>query len=335
MDQPFHPGELALQERAGVRAQMAPLGARMIRDHMPEQHRELFGKLPTLLVGSLDAARRPWASLLAGRPGFVHSPDPRRLRVEARPDDADPLAGQLAPDTRLGLLGLEPATRRRNRMNGRVIALDSAGFTVAVEQSFGNCPQYIQAREPAWVERAVPVAQRFAADLPDAGAALVRRADTLFIASAAPDDGAAGGADVSHRGGRPGFVRVRRRPGGGDRLSFPDFRGNNLFNTLGNLAAWPWAGLLFFDPASGDRLQLIGRATVEWDGADVAGFAGALRVVHVDVVDGVWSPAALPLRWSAAAEAPQLAATGTWPDLSDPSDSTAGGRPMEAPPGAT
>lgn len=334
MDSPFHPGELALQERAGVREQMAPLGARMIRDHMPDQHRELFGKLPTLLVGSLDAARRPWASLLAGRPGFVHSPDPRRLRVEARPDAADPLAGQLALDTRLGLLGLEPATRRRNRMNGRVVALDAAGFTVAVEQSFGNCPQYIQAREPDWVERAAPPAQPFAATLPEAAAALVRRADTLFIASAAPGDGAGGGVDVSHRGGRPGFVRVQRLPGGGDRLSFPDFRGNNLFNTLGNLAAWPWAGLLFFDPASGDRLQLSGRATVEWDGADVAGFAGALRVVHVDVVSGVWASAALPLRWSTAVEAPQLAATGRWPGVSDPSDSAAGGRPMEASPGA-
>lgn len=329
MDGPFHPGELAVQERAGVRAQVAPLGERLIRDHMPDQHRELFGKLPTLLVGSLDAARRPWASMLAGRPGFVHSPDARQLHVAARPDAADPLAAQLAPGARLGLLGLEPATRRRNRMNGRVGALDGAGFTVTVEQSFGNCPQYIQAREPDWVDAPSLPAQAFDTTLPDAAAALVRGADTLFIASAGPDDGRAGGVDVSHRGGRPGFVRVQRRPDGGHRLSFPDFRGNNLFNTLGNLAAWPWAGLLFFDPQRGDRLQLTGRATVEWDGAELAGFAGALRLVHVDVAAGVWAPAALPLRWSAATFAPQLAATGRWAALSEMSDSAAGGAPME------
>lgn len=334
MDQPFHAGELAMQERAGVRAQMAPLGARMIRDHMPDQHRELFGKLPTLLVGSLDAERRPWASMLAGRPGFVHSPDPRRLRIDARPDAADPLAAQLAPGTRLGLLGLEPATRRRNRMNGRVEALDAAGFSVAVEQSFGNCPQYIQAREPAWVDTPAPPAVRFDATLPDAAAALVRHADTLFIASAGRGDGAADGVDVSHRGGRPGFVRIQRGPDGGHRLSFPDFRGNNLFNTLGNLLAWPWAGLLFFDPATGDRLQLTGRASVDWDGPELAGFAGALRLVHVDVAAGAWAPAALPLRWSAPGFAPQLAATGAWPAVSDMSDGVAGRPPMEGPRGA-
>src|SRR5438132_2495804 len=148
---PFHDGELAVQERAGVREKIETAGQRMIRDAMPEQHRELFEKLPTLLVGSLDAQRRPWASMLVGRPGFVRAPDERHLRIAALPGFADPLARHLAVDAPLGLLGLEPQTRRRNRMNGTLVAIDADAFTVRVDQSFGNCPQYIQAREPHWV----------------------------------------------------------------------------------------------------------------------------------------------------------------------------------------
>jgi predicted pyridoxine 5'-phosphate oxidase superfamily flavin-nucleotide-binding protein len=333
MEQPFHAGEAAVQERAGVRAQVEATGGRMIRDFMPDQHRELFGKLPTLLVGSLDAQRRPWASMLVGRPGFVSSPDARRLRIAALPDAADPLAAQLAEGTPVGLLGLEPATRRRNRMNGRVVALDAAGFEVGVEQSFGNCPQYIQAREPSWREAAGPGAvERFGATLPAAAVALVQRADTLFIASAAREAGRGGpahGVDVSHRGGRPGFVRVQRDEHGAHVLTIPDFRGNNLFNTLGNLVAHPQAGLLFFDPDSGDRLQLAGRAELVWDGAALAAFAGALRLLRITVETGAWAAAALPLRWSAPAYAPQLAATGQW----DLSDTLSGGSPMERTPG--
>ncbi|HMC17545.1 MAG TPA: pyridoxamine 5'-phosphate oxidase family protein, partial [Albitalea sp.] len=146
----FHAGEIAVQQRAGVREQVDAFGGRMIRDAMPQQHRDFFPKLPTLLVGSVDGQGRPWASMLAGRPGFMHSPDERQLRVDTLPDDADPLARQLQIGAAIGLLGIEPHTRRRNRMNGHIVALDGVGFAVAVEQSFGNCPKYIQAREPQW-----------------------------------------------------------------------------------------------------------------------------------------------------------------------------------------
>ncbi|MBX3607238.1 MAG: pyridoxamine 5'-phosphate oxidase family protein [Piscinibacter sp.] len=339
MDSPFHPGETAVQERAGVRAQVESIGPRLIRDHMPDQHRELFGKLPTLLVGSLDAQDQPWASMLVGRPGFVSSPDARRLRIAARPDPHDPLADQLAVGVPIGLLGLEPATRRRNRMNGRVVALDAAGFDVAVEQSFGNCPQYIQTREPTWVvDAAAPsAAEHFGHALPAAAVALVQRADTLFIASAGPHPrrGGAQGVDVSHRGGRPGFVRVQRLAQGGHRLTLPDFRGNNLFNTLGNLAAHPTAGLLFYDPERGDRLQVAGRAELVWDGPELAAFAGAQRLLHVTVERGVWAPGALPLRWSPPGYASQLAATGRWDGVSAQSDTAAGDPPMGSTPAAT
>jgi predicted pyridoxine 5'-phosphate oxidase superfamily flavin-nucleotide-binding protein len=323
-DSPFHAGEAALQQRAGVRDRIEQVGRRIVRDHMPEQHRELFAKLPTLLVGSLDGARRPWASILVGRPGFISAPDARHLRIAAAPGHGDPLGANLATGVPLGLLGIEPHTRRRNRMNGTVVALDAHGFEVEVDQSFGNCPQYIQARAPRWV--AEPATFALARPLVEEGRVLgpqaqtlVARSDTFYVASAAPQargHGGADGVDVSHRGGRPGFVRHDVDGAGAQAhsvLTIPDFRGNDLYATLGNLAAWPHAGLLFVDHDSGDLLQLTGRAEIVWDGAEVEAYAGARRLWRVRVEVARRMPGALPLRWSAPAYAPQLGATGAWP----------------------
>jgi len=313
---PFHAGEIAVQERAGVRERVAEMGPRMIRDAMPEQHRELFGKLPMMLVGSLDAQGRPWSSVVAGRPGFIHAPDAQHLRFDTLPAAGDPLARQLSVGAPLGLLGIEPHTRRRNRMNGTVAALDERGFTVAVDQSFGNCPQYIQARQPSWADAPPAPPQALGVSLSPRAIGLIRRSDTLFIATAAAQprghDGA-NGVDVSHRGGRPGFVRVDADSATSlATLTVPDFRGNNMFNTLGNITANPQAGLLFFDPATGDVLQLTTRAQIVWDGPELASFEGAQRLLRLHVHEALWRPGAMPLRWSEAQLAPQLAATGTW-----------------------
>jgi len=309
IDSPFHAGEVAMQQAAGVAERMRELGPRVIRDHMPDQHREFFEQLPTLVVGSVDAQQRPWASMLAGLPGFIETADAQHLRVDALPAHDDPLHAQLRVGATLGLLGIEPQTRRRNRVNGTVITVDEKGFELRVDQSFGNCPQYIQARAPEWVGWPAHAdrARAEQARLSPAAAALIAQADTLFIATAAPGQG----ADVSHRGGKPGFVRVDDSADG-TVLTMPDFRGNFFFNTLGNIVANPHAGLLFVDHEGGDTLQLTGRAEVILSGPELDSFTGALRLVRIHVDEGVRTPAALPLRWSAPRPAAQLAATGAW-----------------------
>lgn len=317
-DTVFHAGELALQQHTGMRERVEAISRRLIRDHMPEQHRELFEKLPTLIVGSFDVQRRPWASLLAGRPGFMRAPDARHLRVRAWPADGDPLQDNLALGAPLGLLGIEPQSRRRNRMNGTVVETTAEDFVVEVDQSFGNCAQYIQARHPSFMDTVEPagaVEYRYG-PLSNHARALVERADTLFIASAtanARGHAGAEGVDVSHRGGRPGFVRVNNAAGTSV-LTVPDFRGNSLFNTLGNIATHPHAGLLFVDYANGDLLQLSGAAHIVWDGPEVAAFAGAQRLLRVTVELSRLRRRALPLRWTMPEPAPQLADTGSWRD---------------------
>jgi len=309
----WHEGEIALQRMTGSRERLAEVGPRVIRDHMPDQHREFFAQLPFLLAGSVDAQGQPWASVLAGEPGFVSSPDPRRLVVRAAPLAHDPLRETLAAGMPIGLLGIEPHTRRRNRLNGQVTQLDAKGFEVEVGQSFGNCPKYIQAREPEFTGVAGAAPVRRLATLDAAARAIVERADTFFIASAHPQaghgDAPAFGVDVSHRGGKPGFVRVE----GGEVLTAPDFIGNSFFNTLGNLAINPRCGLLFIDFDSGDLLHVAATAQIVHDGAELEAFQGAQRLLRFQSVSVLHAPAALPLRWSEAQLSPVLAATGAWP----------------------
>jgi predicted pyridoxine 5'-phosphate oxidase superfamily flavin-nucleotide-binding protein len=314
---PFHAGERALQAQAGSREQMAVAGPRVIRDYMPDQHREFFAQLPFVVVGSLDATLQPWASVLAAPAGFAHSPDAAHLRIDALPAAGDPLAAQLAEGAPLGLLGIEPHTRRRNRMNGTVESLDATGFMLQVQQSFGNCPRYIQAREPVFMPTRTGNASVQWLDALDLDAQrLIGSADTLFIATAYPDEAAAGdeadarshGVDVSHRGGRPGFVRVDE----GGVLTVPDFNGNRFFNTLGNLLAHPRAGLLFIDYDNGELLHVAATAQIVLDGPELAEFEGAERLLRLHVEHALRRPVALPLRWGDAQLSPHLAGTGHW-----------------------
>jgi predicted pyridoxine 5'-phosphate oxidase superfamily flavin-nucleotide-binding protein len=303
-DAVFHAGEQALQRQGGSREHLARLGARIVQDALPEAHQAFFAQLPLLVLGAADARGQPWCGLLEGEPGFVHAPEARSLRVDALPGADDPLGACLRPHGDLGMLGIELDTRRRNRVNGHVLELDAAGFGVRVEQSFGNCPRYIQLREPRTQDS--PLQGRpplRAARLQGEAAALVRRADTLFIATCAArgQTGVGAGADASHRGGRPGFVQV---DADGARLAWAEFPGNRYFNTLGNLLLEPRAGLAFPDFASGDLVHVAGRTEI-LEGAAAAALGGERAVLlHVEQV--IHRPAALARRWRLLEYSPQL-----------------------------
>lgn len=139
-----------MQERLGVRERLEPWAKKVIRPYMPDQHRDFFAALPFVVIGARDAQDRPWATLLTGSPGFVRSPDATSLNIDAWPSHGDALAGSLEQDSDIGLLGIEPHTARRNRMNGRIVEAHAEGFTLGVSQSFGNCAQYIRARNWRW-----------------------------------------------------------------------------------------------------------------------------------------------------------------------------------------
>ena len=314
---PFHAGERAVQSIVGVRDKIERAGRNMIREQMPDLHRELFELLPMIVVGSISDSGRLWASFLCGEPGFVSTPSAKLLRVQAKPMLGDPLAEHLAVGAPLGVLGIRLESRSRVRANGRVVARDSESFSVQVEQSFGNCQQYIQAREPIFEPALLgqaAAALSETARLSARASALLAATDTFFIASASVNASSGGdgeGVDISHRGGRPGFVRLSQ-DADATRLTIPDFRGNFLFNTLGNLHANPHAGIVCADFASGDVLTLTGSAKTIWDSPERAAFEGADRLLEFKVESGLLLPRALALRFQGFSASPDLEQTGTW-----------------------
>lgn len=306
---PWHAGERQLQEKVGVGERMEVLGQKVIRDYMPDQHREFYHQLPFMIAGAVDGAGQPWATLIEGEEGFVTSPDPRRLSLDLAAvalDPLDPASSGLDAGDAIGLLGIELHTRRRNRINGQIRQASAQRLEIAVEHSYGNCPQYIQLRQ----YRRVPERGGERVDSTELDArprALIEGADTFFVASYVEHDDGRRSVDVSHRGGRAGFVRVE-----GNRLTIPDYAGNLFFNTLGNLSVNPRAGLLFIDFATGDVLQLGGRAEIILDSPLIKAFEGAERLWTFDVEQVVLRPAAISLRWAFEEYAPTSLMTGTW-----------------------
>lgn len=307
-EQPYHEGEQAIQGRVGLREKMEGIGRRVIRDRMPDEHREFFAQLPWLLVGSTDSSGRPWASALTGELGFVASPDARTLVVSAYPSPNDMLAANLRITAPLGLLGLELHTRRRNRANGLVTQLADGRIHVSIQQSFGNCPKYINRR---CFHRGAPAsaAPVITTTLNERQRALITGADTLFIASSHLPPGADArryGVDVSHRGGAPGFVRIEADGS----LAIPDYIGNFAFNTLGNIDRDGRAGLLFIDFAAGDLLQLTADAWIDWDAPEIATVPGVQRLLRVRPHELRLLPGAFPYRAAIIDTAPQLETIG-------------------------
>jgi predicted pyridoxine 5'-phosphate oxidase superfamily flavin-nucleotide-binding protein len=252
----FHDGELAVQRRAGVQAQAARLRGML-------EPVELRGGIVTFLadrtfavITGRDAADRLWTSPLTGQPGFLQASSPTTLTIHAALPSGDPLH-RLGAGQPVGLVVVEFATRRRVRINGFLARVGADQLVVEVEQAYGNCPQYIHQR------RVVPDApgasgqdSRNGTALREEDAELIRSADTFFLGTTHPERG----NDASHRGGPAGFVHVE-----GNELWWPDFPGNNMFNSFGNLFVDPSAALLFVDFGTGNVLQLSGTAAVRWD----------------------------------------------------------------------
>ncbi|MDJ0614199.1 MAG: pyridoxamine 5'-phosphate oxidase family protein [Rhizobiaceae bacterium] len=303
---PYHAGERAIHERLGIVEQQESVGQRAIRDHMPDQHREFFAQLPYFVVGSVDKDGWPWASILFGEPGFVSTPDNKHIRVDSYFDPMDPLAGNLREDAPLSFLGIEMHTRRRNRANVTIESVDEDGFLTKIDQSFGNCPKYINHRAPGLTKSptAAPATIRKFSNIDMAIKQTIEEADFFFVAShiRTETDRKTEGVDVNHRGGKPGFVQIE-----GNTLTIPDYFGNSIFNTLGNFMLNPRAGLIFHNPANASLIQMVGTTEIIWDGDPIlAHFEGAHRAWRFSLDHGIERMQSVPMRWKLEALSPSF-----------------------------
>ncbi len=312
MQSPFHKGERELQERAGVRERMEHFGRRVIRDHFPEQHRQFYQQLPFVLLGYADRNGWPWVSVMAGEQGFMQSPSDKKLLISTSLMAGDPLRSAIGQGLPVGGLGLEPSSRRRNRFSMTVTHASEQELALSVRQSFGNCPQYIQSHS---IEFSMPDGRGVTEELTELDAeavALIESSDTFFVSSQTlHDDQLSAGADVSHRGGKPGFVRVEQH---GDEctLTIPDYPGNNHFNTLGNFLLNPRAGLLFWDLQRQDVLMLTGDVKILDEHPLLPFFEGAERFWQFTFRKGVRLRNQLPLQGALGEFSPNTLMTGDW-----------------------
>ncbi|WP_067174981.1 pyridoxamine 5'-phosphate oxidase family protein [Microtetraspora niveoalba] len=315
-----HTGEVAVQRRAGVRAEN--WGSANTRPDIPEVAAGFLAAQRMLVIGTAGPDGRVWAGPLTGPAGFAAASGPRTVVIDALPGPHDPLSGVFDAERTtgrvpvrndghdagqvpvrndrqvggrndgqggghdIGMLAIEPRTRRRMRINGRA-RREGNGLLVTTEQVYANCPKYLQTREIAEEPAISTAITHRRAALGPGHREWIEEADTFFVATHAEGFG----SDVSHRGGNPGFVRVVDER----RLVWPDYVGNSMYMTLGNLELNPAAGLLFLDWTTGDALHLTGRARVDWDPGDVP---GAQRLVEFDVDEVVQVGGASPLRWT-------------------------------------
>jgi len=291
----YHEGEVAVQQRAGVREKAEQVG-QMVRETIPDSDNvtQLLNAEPHVIVTSVTPDGRVWVSLLADDPGFLSIEGAQRLRIGTDPTPGDPLADHLREGMPVGVLVIDPRNRERIRFNGTAVPRDE-GFVVETEEVFPNCQKYIQQRSFDRVTDLSNDERHESTGLETAHREWIRSAGTFFIGSYY----SGAGADASHRGGDPGFVTVD-----GDTLVFPDYPGNDMFCTLGNIEGHGAVGLLFVDFEDGRTLQVTGRGTVVRDERRVGAFEGAERLVEVEIGTAIELPDGNPLRWELEEHSP-------------------------------
>ncbi|KAF9474413.1 hypothetical protein BDN70DRAFT_884841 [Pholiota conissans] len=280
----WHRGELIVRKKLGL--DKIPATNHLwssIRGEMPEQHSTFYTtRLPFVPVCVLDDEGRPWGSILAGgdgKPGFIRHPRYDTLSIEARLWKGDPFHKAVdITDYENGSkliagIGVEVSTRRRNKFAGGITGVDvrdgDLSLQLVVNEAIGNCPKYITLRDLTPFPAASSV---IAEDRPhlavgerlsDAAIALILESDTVFfgtVYSASREDSSLypSHLGMNHRGGRPGFIRVK--PSDGRTVVLPDFSGNRFMTSLGNVEATPYASLTFISFTTGDILYLTGNA---------------------------------------------------------------------------
>ncbi|GAB7538168.1 2Fe-2S iron-sulfur cluster-binding protein [Burkholderia sp. 3C] len=303
----YHDAEIVAQQRSGRKSFADSLATRISDSLLPDAI-AILTSMPYLVLGALDDTGRPWASIVSGLPGFA-SVDAGVMNVRAVPAESDPLYHTLTQGGDVGMLTVNLAERIRYRVNGKVATRDGY-FSVEVNQCYRNCPQYMHARAASYKvdtrarNNPPPAPRRHSLD-PDA-IDLIARSDVFFLATHGSGTASGDpklGADVNHRGGNPGFVQISED---GKRLSFPDYPGNYMFNSVGNLARFPRCGMLFIDFESGRTLHLTGTAEVDWSIERTSQTAGAQRIVDVTIEEMVWGAASANLAWTSIQPAPDL-----------------------------
>lgn len=304
---PFHDGERLVQRRAGTEGTAKDL-IRAVTDSLPPT--PIFNTwltsinalwLSTVTPNSNPFESQVWISPVFGRsPELARAHSTRLLRLELQNlPQTDILHQTLAPafqsntSVPVALLVIDMEVRRRYRTTGRALlpapirsnAMSPPSKTVSlhlrVAEAFPNCPKYIQRRVIDTSTLQYPptpfkVEYELDTKLSPEDKTVISAADTFFFGTYNPSTG----LDANNRGGRPGFVRITSD----NDIFWPDYRGNGMFQSSGNLQVNKNAAVSVFDFKTGHLLQLSGTAEVQWNRTQNPNIeAAAERIVNFQV----------------------------------------------------
>ncbi|KAK6346582.1 hypothetical protein TWF696_006704 [Orbilia brochopaga] len=322
-DGAFHLGEQNIQHLLHVPKQDNPTAP-----YLPSGVSRYVASCPLIAIGTTSPSGEPWASLLAGPPGFAQGVGTGLLAMQASIPVGDPIYenlrgegwgdvanGQARGEGMVAGLAMNLERRQRVKLFGRSkrgmrrVERTELGMVVNITQTLGNCPKYMNARHLDLVPVEVPVniseSFQVPASLPQEALDLISRSDMFFVASR----NGFTDMDVNHRGGPPGFVRVLpSEPSSHDAgeepttLVWPEYSGNRLYQTLGNFQVTPLAGLTFPDFNTGDMLFLTGTVEILIGDAAESLINRSKLAVKFTVTDARYSPASFSLRLAPSEE---------------------------------
>ena len=255
----YHKGERLAQENAGE-IREAEFNSQAINNEIIEGAINFIGEQEYAVVSIEDDSNNIWSSIITGEKSFIHARDKKTLIIDLTKTyfvEQDRFWRSVNQNKNIGMVIIELASRRRLRVNGLIKIINKKEIIIKVKEAYPNCMKYIQRRHI--VERATNTNQLVSSgeQLGEEQLSIITNADTFFIGTSNPN----GNLDVSHRGGKPGFVEVKDRKS----LKVPDYKGNSMFNTFGNLMLNDKAGLVFWDFNQSQLLQLNGNAVINWN----------------------------------------------------------------------
>jgi hypothetical protein len=279
-----------------VADQMKIIDPPVVLNNFGEHHRHFFPLLPYIVVGSVDSDGAMWATILAGAPGFLQLPGESTLRVKAKASRSDPARAGLSEGCTIGVLGIDLRSLGQTKLTGRVHKVDDETFDVDVDQIYKANFRYIYLRN-FLLERNASVASAAVAEVSstigERARAMIQDASTVFIASFVELENGLRHVDVSNKTGRHGFVSIDNT----GVVTIPGFSGGLYFQALGNVLVNPRCGLVFVDFASGDVLQLSGKAVVAFDSTEATAFRDAGLLMRFIPETVVFRKGVLPIRW--------------------------------------
>lgn len=272
----------------------------------------MLQRAPLLAIGALDDQSRVWTALWGGAPGFSEPIGGGFVGTRTLVDSKyDPVVQALVGGAEKGEmlqpqsdgkmvsgLAIDLVTRKRVKIAGKMAAgtirsvpieveegqslpagapetQDQIQLVTKIEQSLGNCPKYLNQYElrPALL---TPRLLSTGPSLSPEARSLVDKADMFFLSTSSGTD-----MDTNHRGGPPGFIRVVSP----SCIIYPEYSGNRLYQSLGNLQLNPLIGITIPDFETGDVLYTTGRASI-LVGADAEKtMPGTNLAVKIDLAD--------------------------------------------------